>query len=173
MNKSNNQILITDFSNLSGQQWQIVNDGVMGGLSSSHLQINENGNAVFLGHVSLQNNGGFASVKNSEPLSIEGTDFIRLHVKGDGKKYSFRLRTHTDGKRNYWVYEMRFSTSENKWEMIDLPLNKLRAVFRGSPQPDAPPADLTGIIEYGFLISDKQEGDFRLEIDSIHAIAKS
>jgi monofunctional biosynthetic peptidoglycan transglycosylase len=173
MNGSTKQYLITDFSNLAGQQWQIVNDGVMGGLSRSHLQINEDGNAVFLGHVSLQNNGGFASVKNSEPLSIEGAEFIRLHVKGDGKRYSFRLRTKTEGERNHWVYEIRFSTSENKWEMIDLPLSDLKAVFRGRPQPDAPPADLSGIVEYGFLISDRQKGDFRLEIDSIHAIAKS
>ena len=173
MNRSKKEILITDFSNLAGQQWQIVNDGVMGGLSSSHLQINEDGNAVFIGHVSLQNNGGFASVKNSESLSIEGTEFIRLHVKGDGKKYSFRLRTKTGEERNHWVYEIRFDTPKNKWEMIDLPLSDLKAVFRGRPQPDAPPADLSGIIEYGFLISDQQEGDFRLEIDSIHAIMKS
>jgi hypothetical protein len=172
MNRSDKQILITDFSNLAGQQWQIVNDGVMGGLSSSHLQINEDGNAVFLGHVSLQNNGGFASVRNSEPLSIEGADFIRLRVKGDGKKYSFRLRTKTDGIPNHWVYEIRFDTSEGEWKVIDLPLRELSAVFRGRPQPDAPPADLSAITEYGFLISDRQEGDFRLEIDSILALKR-
>lgn len=173
MNNSKNQILVTDFSNLAGQQWNVVNDGVMGGLSSSHLQINKDGNAVFLGHVSLKNNGGFASVKNSEPLNLEGADTIRLHVKGDGKKYSFRLRTKSGNEPNYWVYEIRFGTRENQWEMIDLMLNELKAVFRGRPQPDAPPADLSSIIEYGFLISDQQEGDFRLEIDSIHATSQS
>lgn len=145
----------------------------MGGLSSSNFQINEDGNAVFLGHVSLKNNGGFASVKNTEPLNIEGADFVRMHVKGDGKRYSFRLRTKTNGETSFWVYEIRFSTSAGEWEEIDLPLKELKAVYRGRPQPDAPPADLSGIVEYGFLISDKQEGDFRLEIDSIHAIVKS
>jgi hypothetical protein len=173
MNTSKKQILITDFSNLAGQQWQIVNDGVMGGVSSSHLQINEDGNAVFLGHVSLQNNGGFASVKNSEPLSIEGAVFIRLRVKGDGKRYSFRLRTKKDGAPNRWVYEVRFDTLKNEWKVVDLSLSDLQAVFRGRPQPDAPPADLSSIIEYGFLISDQQEGDFRLEIDSIHALREA
>ena len=135
MDTTKKQILITDFSNLAGQQWQIVNDGVMGGLSSSHLQINEDGNAVFLGHVSLQNNGGFASVKNSEPLSIEGSEFIRLRVKGDGKRYSFRLRTKTGGERNQWVYEIRFDTPENRWEIIDLPLNKLKPCFADGRNP--------------------------------------
>ena len=173
MNTSKKQILITDFSNLAGQQWQIVNDGVMGGHSSSHLQINEDGNAVFLGHVSLQNNGGFASVKNSESLSIEGSDFIRLHVKGDGKRYSFRIRTKTGEERNHWVYEIRFDTKKDQWEIIDLSLNELKAVFRGRPQPGAPSADLSRIIEYGFLISDEQEGDFRLEIDSIYALEQT
>jgi len=170
MDRSKKEILITDFSNIAGQKWQIVNDGVMGGLSSSHFQINEDGNAVFLGHVSLKNNGGFASVKNTEPLNIEGADFVRLHVKGDGKRYSFRLRTKTNSETNYWVYEIRFSTSAGVWEEIDLPLKELKAVYRGRPQPEAPPADLSGIAEFGFLISDRQEGDFRLEIESIHAV---
>jgi len=173
MNTSKKQILITDFSNLAGQQWQIVNDGVMGGLSSSHLQINKDGNAVFLGHVSLQNNGGFASVKNTESLNIEGADCIRLRVKGDGNRYSFRFRTQTSGERNYWVYEIRFNTSDQQWEEIDLPLSDLKAVYRGRHQPDAPSADLSSVIEYGFLISDRQEGDFRLEIESIHAMEQT
>lgn len=172
MNLSKKEYLITDFSNLSGQQWQIVNDGVMGGLSNSHFQINEDGNAVFIGHVSLKNNGGFASVKNTEPLNIKGADFVRLHAKGDGKRYSFRLRTNTDGEPNYWVYEIRFSTSKGEWQKIDLPLKELKAVYRGKPQPDAPPADLSSIAEFGFLISDQQEGDFRLEIDTIYAVSK-
>lgn len=171
MNRSETVHLITDFTNLAGQKWQIVNDGVMGGQSTSHFQINKDGNAVFIGHVSLKNNGGFASVKNKEPLNIEGADTVRLHVKGDGKRYSFRLRTKTGLEPNYWVYEIRFSTSENQWENVELPLKDLKAVYRGRPRPGAPPADLSDIAELGFLISDQQQGDFRLEIDSIHAVS--
>ena len=40
--------------------WQIVNDDVMGGLSTSRFQILTNGGAVFTGVVSLETNGGFA-----------------------------------------------------------------------------------------------------------------
>jgi hypothetical protein len=171
MNESKKEHLITKFTNLAAQRWQIVNDGVMGGLSNSHFQINADGNAVFLGNISLKNSGGFASVKNTEPLNIDGADTVRLHIKGDGKRYSFRLRTKTGRQPDYWVYEIRFSTSENQWEIIDLPLKDLKATYRGRPKPNAPSADLANIVEYGFLISDQQEGDFRLEIDSIRALS--
>ena len=39
--------------------WQVIDDGVMGGRSKGNFAINEEGNAVFEGTVSLDNNGGF------------------------------------------------------------------------------------------------------------------
>ena len=45
--------------------WQIVNDDVMGGVSTSKFQVLTNGGAIFSGVVSLENNGGFASVRSS------------------------------------------------------------------------------------------------------------
>jgi len=90
-------MLITDFSNFARQQWIIVNDGVMGGKSSSRFQINSFGNGVFRGNISLENNGGFASVKNHEPLNLAGYGKILLTLIGDGKRYSFRLQTGTGG----------------------------------------------------------------------------
>ena len=44
-------------------QWYIVNDGVMGGISESEITLNDDGTATFRGDVSLENNGGFASVR--------------------------------------------------------------------------------------------------------------
>jgi len=44
--------------------WQVVNDDVMGGVSASNFGVT-NGAAVFRGAVSLENNGGFASVRSS------------------------------------------------------------------------------------------------------------
>lgn len=170
MNSAKSGTLITNFTNLESQQWRIVNDGVMGGVSHSHLQINESGNAVFLGTVSLENNGGFCSVKNENRLNLGGNRAFLLRIKGDGNRYSFRIRTTEGGEKLRHQYEYRFDTSHNTWTEIEIPFEKFEAVYRGQKLTDVPLPDFSSIAEYGFLISDKQEGDFRLEIDWIKAV---
>ena len=165
-----NPVVITDFSNLANQKWSIVNDDIMGGLSESHFQINSDGNAVFIGHVSLQNNGGFASVRNQEQINLLGFKAVRLFVKGDGKRYSFRLKPSQESSNPSYWYEQRFETSNEVWEQIVLPLNEFLPTYRGRQPKDAPKLDLKSISQFGFLISDKQSGDFRIEIKRIEAL---
>lgn len=162
--------LITDFSNIANQEWRIVNDGVMGGVSSSRMQLNADGNAVFLGELLLENNGGFASVKNHEPLNIDGFSTIHLRIKGDGNRYSFRLRTGEGSETHKWSYEVKFETQPNKWIAVILPFSDFEATYRGSTPDNVPPPDFSSIRQFGFLISDKQEGAFRLEIDRIEVM---
>ena len=54
------------------RQWQVVNDAVMGGRSNGTLELNEHGNGVFKGDVSIENNGGFSSIQ------------LRLEAKKNG-----------------------------------------------------------------------------------------
>ena len=163
--------LITDFTNLANQQWQVINDGVMGGLSDGQFQINAEGNAVFLGTVSLKNNGGFTSVKNREPINLQGYIGIRLTIRGDGNRYSFRIQTGEGNKTHKWSYECRFDTAPNSTEEIQLPFDDFKPTYRGSTPEGVPPLDPGNIHNFGFLISDKQEGEFRLEIENIEAYA--
>ena len=54
-----------DFQNATNAAaWQVVNDDVMGGESTSRFSVT-NGLASFQGKVSLENNGGFASVRSA------------------------------------------------------------------------------------------------------------
>ena len=155
----------------SSKNWRIINDGVMGGLSSSKFRIAQ-GTAIFEGNVSLENNGGFASVRSRpEDTDLSGSQGILLRVRGDGKKYAFRLRTTAsfDGVS----YQHRFKTVKNKWITVDIPFTAFKPVFRGRIVKDAKPLDLKLIKTVGFLISDKQTGAFRLEIDWIKAYKKS
>ncbi len=167
MNRHFESLLITDFSNLATQKWQIINDAVMGGVSTSQFQINEAGHGVFLGTVSLENDGGFASVHNYAKLNFSGFSQFVIRVKGDGNRYSFRFRSGKEEERNEWYYELRFETIPNKWIDVTLPFSEFVATYRGRKLPDAPPPDFSSIWRYGFLISDKQEGEFRLEISTI------
>ena len=59
--------LICDFIRPPLLRWTSVNDVVMGGVSDSLMQVSEDGTGVFAGHLSLENNGGFASVRAPLP----------------------------------------------------------------------------------------------------------
>ena len=71
----------------SAQKWQAVNDGVMGGVSDGRFRITEDKTLEFFGTLSLENNGGFASVRTKPAdLDIKAGDTIVVRVKGDGRE---------------------------------------------------------------------------------------
>ena len=85
--------IIENFDTETSAEWQIVNDGVMGGLSKSTMQVRE-GKGIFTGTVSLENNGGFASTRTSiQSLGTDSIQNLAIRVKGDGKTYQLRLRS--------------------------------------------------------------------------------
>jgi len=59
-----NSILIDFGKEKKGRYWNVVNDGVMGGLSKGSKKITKN-SLLFMGEVSLDNNGGFSSLRKS------------------------------------------------------------------------------------------------------------
>jgi hypothetical protein len=82
----------------TGPAWGALDDVVMGGVSSSSLQIDRTGGeqgmptGVFKGTVSTANNGGFASIrsKNFEPVEdLSAYEGLELRVKGDGHRFKF------------------------------------------------------------------------------------
>jgi hypothetical protein len=151
------------------RDWRVINDGVMGGLSSSSISLDDKGNGVFKGHVSLKNNGGFASLRHqSKTININNYSSFTIRIKGDGKNYQFRVKSHLD---EYYSYKYVFKTSNN-WETIEIPFNKLEATFRGR-QLDMPHFPNKDLEEVGFLISNKKEEDFKLEIDFIELTESS
>ncbi len=70
-------VLFNSKNNSNLSQWQVLNDVVMGGLTKANLIINKYGFVEFSGHVSLENNGGFASVKyHINPIEV--MEFTKL-----------------------------------------------------------------------------------------------
>ena len=166
------ELLIFDFMNSEKREhWRIINDGVMGGLSKSEIIFSNSNTAIFKGIISLENNGGFASVR-TKPLSydLDGYNGILLRVKGDGKKYQFRLRTNAnfDGVS----YRYQFETDINSWIIIKIPFHKCLPVFRGRILKNVKPILPADIQQIGFLISNKKAEKFQLEIDWIKAYKK-
>ena len=79
--------MIYDFNvDSSFRNWAIVDDGVMGGLSAGNLGIQKDGSGLFYGYVSLDNYGGFTSVRLRKNVSLKGFDKITtasLNIKKD------------------------------------------------------------------------------------------
>ena len=148
--------------------WRIVNDGVMGGLSQSQMQQTPEGHARFSGTVSLENNGGFASTRATVPNGMrQGIQSIRLRVKGDGQRYSLRLRP--AGRYGRVSYRAFFDTKAGEWQELEFPLSDFTPTFRGRVLTDVPPVSGQELEEIGLLIADKQEGQFGILIDWISA----
>ena len=76
---------------LAPESWRAVNDGVMGGVSSGRMVATPDG-LRFEGMLSLENNGGFASVRRLVNDDLSRADRVRIEVRGDGRSYQFRLR---------------------------------------------------------------------------------
>lgn len=144
------------------RRWRAINDDVMGGISRGSLHV-EDGVGVFSGETSLENNGGFASVRREpETMDLSGTPGLVLHVRGDGRRYQLRLRT--DELFDGGAYRALFQPSAGEWQHIALPWHEFEAVFRGRRLEDAPPLDPSALQQMGWLIADRRAGPFRLEV---------
>lgn len=166
--KGNEKVLFSFEKSGELKDWMIVNDGVMGGLSKGKISSSNSKTALFKGTVSLENYGGFTSTRTKpKSYGLDGFTGILLHVKGDGKKYQFRLRI--DDKFDGISYRYEFTTKANEWITIKVPFNKCVPTFRGRILENVGPVSPEQIQQVGFLISDKQSGDFILEIDWIKA----
>lgn len=156
-----NKPVLFDFSkNSEPDRWQVVNDGVMGGLSQGVFKISEQGTAVFTGTISLENNGGFSSLRyNTGKTEVEGYSTLELHLKGDGKKYQVRIR---ENYNDFFSYIYYFQTS-GKWETIAVPLPEMYPSFRGR-KLNQPNYSGKSMVELTFLIGNKKPESFVLEL---------
>ena len=67
----NNNMVLVDFDEDSTlANWAVVNDGVMGGESQGKFYIDTEGNGIFEGTISLENNGGFASIQLNKKIKL-------------------------------------------------------------------------------------------------------
>jgi len=146
--------------------WRIVNDGVMGGLSRSRLDIHDD-HLRFYGDLSTENRGGFASVlgRLEQPLSdLAGFEGV---VSGDGRRYQLRLRE-TDSSRD--VAWRAFFTTRSRPSRMVLDLDEFSPVMRGQPAIGARPLALTPVRYLGFMLTSRRPGPFELKIHSLDVL---
>jgi hypothetical protein len=156
-------VLFSSVSDNNPGSWRVVNDGVMGGLSEGKIMYDNEDIMTFTGEVSLENNGGFSSIRYPmKTTDIKGKTTFILEVKGDGSQYQFRAKKN---QGDYYSYVNYFQTS-GEWETIEITIESLEPAFRGRMlNMDNFSADK--LAEIGILIGNKKKQKFELQVKSI------
>lgn len=149
------------------REWRVICDTVMGGRSSGEVKNDDA--LIFRGSVSLENNGGFASLR-SKPAKLDLSEFdgLKLWLKGTGRTYYVSLRTDDLGQLAYWA---PVETIAGEWMEVEIPFDEFYPTFYGRKR-SGPGLDPAKINSFGFMLYDKKPGDFRLEVKKITAFRR-
>ncbi len=168
---SGTELLLTDFTSSSADLgWYVVNDNVMGGRSEGTFD-QEHGKLYFSGNTNT-NGGGFSSIRaDAAKLDLSGHAGIRLRIKGDGRRYTWRLTTAARWRGRQVSYWADFQTRDDTWTTVDIPFSVFIPRFRGYRLngPAIDPGQITGM---GLMIYDKQDGPFAVSLASVHAYSE-
>jgi monofunctional biosynthetic peptidoglycan transglycosylase len=146
-----------------------VNDGVMGGVSDGRFRITERQTLEFYGTLSLENNGGFASVRSRpRPLGLQTGDTLVARVRGDGREYQVNL--YTSERMRAFSFRAPLPTRAGEWIEVAIPLDRFVATSFGRILPAVGPVDPRSVTSLGFLLGEKAPGPFALEVEWIKVL---
>lgn len=162
------QVLNRFIGESASKPWPAVNDGVMGGASEGAARLTSNG-MLFSGNLSLENHGGFSSIRQQVELDLAAFSGIRVKILGDGRTYQLRLES--DARyRDRWPVSFSgdIQTVAGKWVEVDIPFDQLRQSWRGRQLSDYTfnPAEIQMI---GLMLADQQPGEFGATVEWIAA----
>ena len=159
---------LADFGTEQGDPgWYVVNDNVMGGRSDGDFTIDE-GELRFAGRTNTDG-GGFSSIRTRPvEFDLSAYDGIRLRVKGDGRRYTWRLTTAARWQGSEIAYWADFDTQEGTWSTVYIPFSRFVPRYRGTrlDGPELDPAQITGL---GLMIYDRRDGPFELRLAAVRA----
>lgn len=169
---SNTGLLLTDFTaDTADMGWYVVNDNVMGGRSDGDFE-QEDGVLKFTGRTNT-NGGGFSSIRTKPmELALSDRSGVQLRVKGDGRRYTWRLTTNARWRGRQISYWAEFPTQEGVWTTVDIPFSRFTPRNRGY-QLDGPTLDPGQITGMGLMIYDGLDGPFALQLESVSAYSAS
>ncbi len=150
----------------AAKEWQSVNDGVMGGVSEGKFKLTDQKTMEFFGNLSLENNGGFASVRTKgKKLGLEKGDTVIVKVRGDGREYMLNL--YLNKPLIAFSYRATVQTKKDEWIEVKVPLAKFEATSFGRVVKDAGAVKPEEVNAIGFMLSDKKAGPFKMEVEWI------
>jgi monofunctional biosynthetic peptidoglycan transglycosylase len=159
---------LTDFTAATPDlRWYVVNDGVMGGKSQGGFESADT--ALDFRGTTNTDGGGFSSIR-TRPLELDlsGFDGIRLRVRGDGRRYTWRLTTDARWRGRQVSFWADFETEKDEWVVADIPWKRFKPQWRGRKLSGLPldPGEIRGM---GLMMYDKKDGPFALRLDRVEA----
>ncbi|WP_189433697.1 CIA30 family protein [Alishewanella longhuensis] len=148
-------------------QIRLIHDTVMGGRSTGNIAvIDEPPGLLFVGNLSLANNGGFASAEFTlaKPLRDKVLNSLYLHALADGRKYQLRLKTPFIPNGVAYVAEFETDTMPQHYYV---PLAAFRGQYRGQAIRNMPKLNLADVSQISIMLADKQDGAFSITLYSI------
>lgn len=155
---------IMDFSDEQAvADWYAIDDRIMGGASESSPAYVAGSGLRFSGEVSLENNGGFASIRSGAlDLDLGTATGLVLRVRGDGRRYKLSLRT--DSYFDGISYQAEFSPEAGCWCDVPLPFDVFVATHHGQRLSTVAPMDPSHIESIGIFIANRTAESFCLDI---------
>jgi NADH dehydrogenase [ubiquinone] 1 alpha subcomplex assembly factor 1 len=161
--------------------WQIVADGIMGGVSKGRQAGTADGHLMFTGSLSLRNNGGFVTMRSpAKALGLSKESRIQIRAKGDGRTYQLTLWTKgpladyvasyangTTTLEDLTNWRVSLPTVKDDWIEKEFTIADFIGNVLGQPLDQPLLERPEGITSIGIGISDKVEGGFRLEVGHI------
>ena len=153
---------------LRGLSWTTVNDTVMGGRSSASLSWNDKGHLVWSGTLSLENNGGFVSIRAQDAWADwSAYDGVEVVLEGAGRDVQVSAQRQ-DMIVRAGGYRASVSTEVRGDTRVFIPfrafvLKRFGRVIQGPPLSEG----LKQAGRWGLLIADKRPGPFKITLKSI------
>lgn len=149
-----------------GKDWYTLNDDVMGGRSEAKLKIKRE-YLTFEGQISLENNGGFASIR-SPYGEFDLSEYKSVHVRY--KSYENDFAFVLENKEVYYepTYKHHLPASNGEWTVAILHLDEFEGYRLGKKIGEKLTAEIqSNMIRMGIITDTKKEDKFKIAIDYI------
>ena len=155
-----------EFSAFMDEPWRALNDGVMGGVSEGSIEWTDS-SMVWTGQTRLENNGGFASVR--EPWghrNLQNLEQINIRCRGKGGPLKLTLET----SQRWWMpYAYTSFQPTDEWQILVLDATDFSwsQAQLGDLTSVSPQRDLSDVLRLGFMKYDGTAQAFDLEVASM------
>lgn len=149
----------------------LVHDTVMGGRSSGTVVRHDQNALRFSGSLSLENNGGFASVEFEllKPVTWLNSKALILNAEPDGRRYKLRLKTPFIPRGVAYFAEFTSYTQIHDYEFG---LSAFSGRYRGKPVSNLPPLRFSDVTHVSVMLADKTPGPFLITLYSLSFVAE-
>ncbi|CAM9571515.1 unnamed protein product, partial [Heterosigma akashiwo] len=161
------------------ESWDSVTDSGYGGKSRANIQHivgSSSTYARFSGNTSLHKSGklvrsGFCAIRSQKwepPLPLEDFEGLEISLRTDGRTYTLNMEPEAFMPNE--LYQGFLTTQPGKWDIVQLPFNRLLCTLGGYPKTNQQQVDKLKLISLGIAIADGKEGEFQVDIEYIKAI---